>query len=166
VGCTARRSALALPLSGLAALRLTVPFVTPLERAARRGSSAMRRGDPPATLPVSSGLRFEWTWSTSPLRRLAARQPPYDAMLAGTALDGDGPPLAVLCRASLDASTWPLGARGGGSDLGAQRRDMFAAALWRGRFRGRAARPLIPLDLTNACIRATIGSAVSWSLWP
>jgi hypothetical protein len=77
------------------------------------------------------------------------------------ALDRDCPPLAVVSRAALD----PLARRRGISgDFGAERRDMFAPALGRGRGRGRVAWRGVPFEPSLAPPRSTIRPARHRSL--
>jgi hypothetical protein len=79
----------------------------------------MRRADALAPLAVPRGLRFGWASPAAALGRLAARAPSLSVVRAGTALDRDGPPLAILGRAPLDAPARPLGFGSVGGAFGA-----------------------------------------------
>src|ERR1700733_2929036 len=79
----------------------------------------------------------------------------------GHALDRDGPPLAVVGCAALDAFARRRGVCG---DFGAQGRDMFAPTLRRGRRRGRAPWRGVPLEPMFAPARSAIRPARHGSL--
>ena len=150
----ARAGALALPSAGLAALGPRVSLAAWLERAA-----SMRRADAFATLAVAWRLRFEWAWPAAALRGLAPGAHALSLVVAGAALDRDGPPLAVVRRAALDAPARPLGVGSVGGDFGAQSRDMLAPALGRRPLQRRAPRR-VALQPALRAERAATGSSL------